>query len=106
MEDREHKKLRAIIRLKTAEELTQGDFDRFFEAFNEIMQTIKGATESDENSRTLRAALKAGWVERIKTPEGEVRTPEQVDGLRRTIARWAALQIDAEFQKANTVPNE
>jgi hypothetical protein len=106
MEEKEHKGLQASIRLKTAEELTQGDFDRFFVAFGEFQQTIKGLNDSDENSRTLRAALKAGWVEWIRTPAGETRTADQVDDLRRTIARWAARLVDAEFQKANTVPNE
>jgi hypothetical protein len=107
MEEKRHQKLGATIRLKAAEELTQGDFDRFYATYDDLLaKLIKGAGEPEENSRTLRSALAAGWIEWIKSPDGEVRTADQVDGLKRAIARWCAQLVDAEFKKANDVPNE
>jgi len=100
MEEREHKALKTRIVLKDAEELTQGDVDRFMAEFNAQAQ---GNSIPEDNGKTVRAALKAGWITEITE---EPRTPESVDTWKPARVRWYAMQIDRVYVKARTIPNE
>lgn len=100
MDERTHKSLNTRLVLKGAEELTQGDVDRFMAAFNAQPQ---GNSIPEDNGKTVRAALKAGWITEISE---EPHTAESVDGWRPSHVRWYAMQIDRMYAEARAVPNE
>jgi|MudIll2142460700_1097286.scaffolds.fasta_scaffold00120_3 hypothetical protein len=103
MDEKIHKALNIRMVLKSAEELTQGDVDRMMEA---VIEQPPGKSVVHDNGNVLRAALIAGIIELIVTPDGQIRAPEQVDGMQRTQAKWCAGQVNALYRAAEEVPNE
>lgn len=93
--------LRLVLR-HSADELTQWAVDKFMDAYQSQSQ---GSSLSEDNGKTLRAALAAGWVEAFTTPKGDIIEAAQVDGMRPAHVRWAATQIDRVYAKAREVPN-
>jgi hypothetical protein len=92
-----------LVLRRAADDLTQNDVDKFMAAFAGQTQ---GNTPPEDNGKTLRAALAAGWVESFTAKGEAIVKPDQVDGMKPAHVRWAALQIDRVYNKAREVPNE
>lgn len=89
----EHKSLQVSFELPDVEQLVQRDVDRFMVAYN--AQPL--ATDS---TRTVKAALIAGWVRESGM------SIDMVDTLAPRVVRWMARQIDALYQAAIEIPGE
>jgi hypothetical protein len=99
----EHAKLGTRLVLRhSAEDLAQDEMERFMAVYQKQPQ---GASLPEDNGKTLRAALEAGWVESFTTPKGEITQAAQVGGLKPAVVRWAAMQIDLVYSKAREIPN-
>ncbi len=94
-----HQKLALRLVLPEAADLKQRDVDKFMAAFSAQKQ---GNSPREDNGKTLRAALKAGWV---KDSEPALKA-EQVDDLSPAVVRWFAERIDRLYVEASTVPPE
>jgi hypothetical protein len=93
--------LRLILR-HSADDLVQDEMERFMALYQKQPQ---GASLPEDNGKTLRAALDAGWVESFATPKGEITQAAQVGTLKPSVVRWAAMQIDLVYSKAREIPN-
>ena len=85
----------ALALKKSADDLTQGDVDKFLMAYQRLTGT--------DDSKTLRAAFEAGWIERFGNHAAEY-SADQVLDLKRRVAKWAAQQINAVYSAAEEVP--
>lgn len=91
-----------LVLYKTAEELTQGDFDRFFAAFQLYPQ---GELKVEDEGKKLRAAFDAKWIEALVFPDGPIQSAGEVSGIHpQWRVRWAAGVIDAVLIQARTIP--
>ena len=82
---------------KSADDITTREMDLFMAAYGRYPQ---GNSPAEDASKTLRAAIEAGW---IQEPALKV---ADVDALKVKHMRWYAKQINAVFNEANTVPND
>ncbi len=92
---------RLVLR-KGADELTQRDVDKFFEAYRSYPQ---GNTVTEDNGKTVRAAFDAKWIEEFTTPKKQLATASDVNDTHPSYIRWAAMQIDQVIGKAREIPN-
>jgi hypothetical protein len=94
-----HKGLDLKLKLKfNADELRQGDLEAFMAAYASFKHL--GTTLPEDNGKTLRAAIKAGWIEEPKM------ALDDVAAMRPVTVRWYAEQIDSVYTKARTIPPE
>lgn len=93
-----------LLLYKGAEELTQGDFDRFFAAYQRYPQ---GDLKVEDEGKKLRAAFEAKWVESLSFPDGPVQSAGEVSAIKpQWRVRWAANCIDSVILAAREVPKE
>ena len=85
-----------FVLVKSASELVQRDMDRFFAAYARFPQ---GNTVPEDNGKTLRAAVEAGWIAEPQLSVGDV------DNLKPGHVRWYARCIDQVITKAREIPN-
>jgi hypothetical protein len=99
----DHVKLgvRLILR-HSADDLTQDEVEKFMGAYQKQPQ---GTSLPEDNGKTLRSALEAGWIEAFSTPKGEITQAAQVGTLKPAVVRWAATQIDLVYNEARKIPN-
>lgn len=91
-----------LILSKGADDLEQKDFDLFYKFYGGYAQ---GNYRTEDEGKTLRAALEARWIESLTFPDGEVKTIQDVNRLHpQRKVRWAAMQIDAVIAKAREIP--
>lgn len=86
---------------KAADDLTQRDMDMFFAAYRVYPQ---GATVSEDNGKTVRAAFDARWIEEFITPQKTLTTAGDVNDTHPSYIRWAAQNIDAVIAKSREIP--
>lgn len=91
-----------LVLKKSASEMVQRDVDKFMKRFSEQTQ---GNSQAEDNGKTLRAALRADWIETLVTPTRVVRNGNDVDELPPAVVRWAAEIIDRVYNKTREVPN-
>lgn len=89
----EHKKLGVAFELPDVEALVQRDVDRFMVAYN-------AQPPATDATRTVKAALLAGWV------RDSDMSVDIVDTLAPRVVRWMAKQIDALYAAAIEIPGE
>jgi hypothetical protein len=89
----EHKKLNLTLVLPDADELTQGEVERYMAEY----RRLSGA---DNAGKVLRAAIVAGWV---REPDMSV---DMVEAMKPAAVRWCAAQIDALYVEVITIPPE
>ena len=87
----EHPRLGKLVLIRSADELTQGDLERF----NSVYQSLNGI--SDPFGKLVRAAAQAGWI-----VEPEIR-PEDVESLPAKKVRWYGQLVDRLYDEATTV---
>ena len=92
-----HKRLGLRLVLPEAETLRQRDVEKYMAAFRD---TKLGDSLPEYHGRTLRAALKAGWVQEIEPNIGEA----DVADLHPAKVKWFAEKIDRLYTEATTIP--
>lgn len=86
---------------KNAEELTQGDFDRFFAAYQRYPS---GDMKIEDEGKKLRAAFDAKWIESLTLPE-PVQSSGEVSAIHpQWRVRWLASCIDGVILQAREIP--
>ncbi len=85
----------AKIGLLEVKELTQRDVEAFGKSYRELDR----ASMTEQNGAVVRAAVKAGI---ILSPHLSV---EDVDNLKPYVVNWYALNINAAYEEATTIPN-
>lgn len=84
-----------LVLKNSADDLTQGDVDRFLMAYQRLTGT--------DDSKTLRAAFEAGWIEKFSNHESSY-SADHVLSMKRRVAKWGAQQVNAVYIAAEEVP--
>lgn len=87
----EHAKLGRLVLIRPADEITQGDIERFTVAY----RNLNGV--ADNSGKLVRAAIQAGWI-----IEPVLRL-EELDSLPSRRVRWYGQLIDRLYDEATTV---
>ncbi len=87
---------------KCANDLVQRDMDKFMKRFAEQPQ---GTSVAEDNGKTVRAALRAEWIDLLSTPAGAILSGNDVDNMKPSHVRWVAGIIDQIYNTAREVPN-
>lgn len=91
-----------LLLYKDAESLTQGDFDRFFAAYQRYPS---GDMKIEDEGKKLRAAFEAKWIESLTFPDGPVQSAGEVSAIHpQWRVRWAASCIDGVILAAREIP--
>jgi hypothetical protein len=98
-----------LVLKKSANDLVQRDMDKFMKRFTEQTQ---GNSVVEDNGKTVRAAMRADWVESLAVPDQEnpgsakpILSGNDVDGMKPAHVRWVAGIIDQIYNTAREVPN-
>jgi hypothetical protein len=93
--------LRLVLR-KSLNEMRQRDMDKFLKRYLEQPQ---GNSQYEDWGKSLRAALRADWIETFNVPGQSVLNGNEVDELRPVQVRWAGQIINRIFNLAFELPN-
>ncbi len=91
-----------LLLYKNSEELTQGDFDRFFALFQRYPQ---GDLKIEDEGKKLRAAFDAKWIESLTFNGEAIQSAGEVSAIHpQWRVRWAAACIDGVIVQAREIP--
>ena len=85
----------------TVDEMVQRDMDKFLKKYNEQPQ---GNAPAEDDGKTLRAALRADWIESLVTPKRIISRGDDVDEMHPSEVAWAAGVLNQIFNTVRQVP--